>query len=114
MLNVVAHRFHQFSALALYNFLTYFVISAVLKIMFIFLAKKFFLHASRIIWRATSTLASLADHEEPHDVSVACSTLLYGGMLCNPLELTRVSCLHASALRLIRIQSGFNPHPEVD
>ena len=111
MLNVVAHRFHQFPALVLYNFLTYSVIS---KLCLFFLQIFFGLHASRIIWRATSTLASLADHEEPHDVSVACSTLLYGGMLCNPPGLTRVSRLHASALRLIRIQSGFNPHPEVD
>ena len=59
-------------------------------------------------------LASLADHEEPHNVSVACSTPLHGGMLCNPFGLTRLTCLHASTLRLIWIQSGFNPLPEMD
>ena len=100
MLNVITYRLNQFSALALYNCFN----------MFSFLTKNFFLHASRIIWRAMSTLASFAHHEEPHNVSVACSTPLYGGMLCNPLGLTQVSCLHASALKLIQIQSGFNPH----
>ena len=52
----------------------------------------------------------LADHEESNDVA-ACgfSTDLCGGMLCrlNLGQLFR----HASCL--IRIQSEFNPHPEV-
>ena len=56
-----------------------------------FPCKRFFFssHGSRIIWRAMSTLTSLANHEEPHDVSVPCSIPLCGGMLYNPLGLTR-------------------------
>ena len=42
------------------------------------------------------------------------STHLCGGMLCNPLWLNSVRCWHASVSWLIWIQSGFNPHPEVD
>jgi len=40
----------------------------------------------------------------------------YLSMLCCgwQLVLTRVSCLQAHILRQIRIQPGFNPHPEVD
>ena len=75
----------------LYKFLAYFIISDILKI---FLAKFF---SCILIW---STLTSLADHQEPLDVSVACSTPLYGGMHMpyNPLGLVLVSCLHASML----------------
>ena len=60
-----------------------------------------------------SDLTSLPDHEE---LIVALVLIAFcGGTLCNPLWLNsgRVSCLHASASWLIRIQSEFNPHPEV-
>ena len=58
----------------------------------------------------------LADQEEPREVLVV-AILIRGQYMVassfNPLPLTCISCLQAHTSLLIRIQSGFNPHPEV-
>ena len=61
-----------------------------------------------------SDLTSLPDHEEPHKVAMALVLIFVVVYYVIHFGLTRVSCLHANASWLIRIQSGFNPHPEVD
>ena len=55
-------------------------------------------------------LTSLPDHEE---LIVALVLTFVVVRYVIRFGLTRVSCLHASASWLIRIQSEFNPHPEV-
>ena len=57
-----------------------------------------------------SDLTSLPDHEE---LIVALVLTFVVVRYVIHFGLTRVSCLHASASWLIRIQSEFNPHPEV-
>ena len=53
---------------------------------------------------------SLPDHEE---LIVALVLIFVVVRYVIHFGLTRVSCLHASASWLIRIQSEFNPHPDV-